>query len=403
MNIVAIISEYNPLHSGHIYQIKKIKNKFPDARIISIMSGNFVQRGEPAILNKITRTKFAIENGIDLVIQLPTIYSLQSAENFAFGGMKIINALNCVSHISFGVEIEDFTKLYNIAYFQYKNKDELNLLISKYMALGNSYASSYEMALLNLMNIKAEDNLFLSNNILALEYIKSSIKLNMNINFLPIQRKGSNYLCENLIDSKYNSATAIRKNILNGNINSIEDFIPKNIYEFIKKNDEFTSIESFFEILKYNILIHSKDLNNITGFEEGLDNLFGKNILTSKNIYEFINKCTSKRYSKSRIQRLILNYLLNISKDFVDQSIESPVNFIKILGFNKNGQEIIKYIKNTTDINIVTKNKDFKLNNPLDNNIYTLENKATDLYNINSKDYIREMQQKIYIKKEGYK
>lgn len=403
MNIVAIISEYNPLHSGHIYQIKKIKNKFPDARIISIMSGNFVQRGEPAILNKITRTKFAIENGIDLVIQLPTIYSLQSAENFAFGGMKIINALNCVSHISFGVEIEDFTKLYNIAYFQYKNKDELNLLISKYMALGNSYASSYEMALLNLMNIKAEDNLFLSNNILALEYIKSSIKLNMNINFLPIQRKGSNYLCENLIDSKYNSATAIRKNILNGNINSIEDFIPKNIYEFIKKNGEFTSIESFFEILKYNILIHSKDLNNITGFEEGLDNLFGKNILTSKNIYEFINKCTSKRYSKSRIQRLILNYLLNISKDFVDQSIESPVNFIKILGFNKNGQEIIKYIKNTTDINIVTKNKDFKLNNPLDNNIYTLENKATDLYNINSKDYIREMQQKIYIKKEGYK
>jgi len=100
MKTIAIISEYNPLHTGHLYQIKKIKEKFPQSKIVAIMSGNFVQRGEPAIFDKFLRAKYAIENGIDLIIQLPTIYSLQSAENFAFGGMKIIEAMNCIDYIS---------------------------------------------------------------------------------------------------------------------------------------------------------------------------------------------------------------------------------------------------------------------------------------------------------------
>ncbi|QQK07815.1 nucleotidyltransferase [Miniphocaeibacter halophilus] len=402
MKTIAIISEYNPLHTGHLYQIAKIKEKFPQSRILAIMSGNFVQRGEPAIFEKFLRTKYAIENGIDLVVQLPTIYSLQSAENFALGGVKIIKAINCIDYISFGVESENISELYEIAKTQVNKAKELSLLIERFMLTGKSYAASYKDATISLLDYKVDENIFLSNNILALEYIKSILKLNLNIELLPVLRQGNNYLEENLTDSNFNSATSIRNNILKGNIDEVLNFIPYLAKSDLKNYHRFTSLEDYFELLKYNILITKKDFYNITGYEEGLDNLFFKNIIKSKNMNEFIDYSISKRYKKGRIQRFILNYLLNIEKKFIDNSINTPVKFIKVLGLNNNGKSILKSIKKSSNLNIVTKNKDFILNDSLSKSQFDLEITSTDLYNIKNQLSTRELQKKVYIK-EDYK
>lgn len=402
MKTIAIISEYNPLHTGHLYQIKKIKEKFPKSNIIAIMSGNFVQRGEPAIFEKFIRAKYAIENGIDLVVQLPTIYSLQSAENFALGGVKVIKAMNCIDYISFGIENENIDDLYKIAKIQLDNKIKLKYLIKEFMNTGKSYAAAYKDATISLLGYKSKENVFLSNNILALEYIKSIINLNLNIKIFPVHRQGSNYLDEDIQDLQFNSATSIRKNILSGNINSILNYIPYLSINELKKLSNLASLEDYYSLLKFSILILKKDFYNITGYEEGLDKLFLKNIIKSKNINEFIELSVSKRYKKGRIQRFILNYLLSVNKNFVDNIVNSPVEFIKILGLNNNGKFILKKVKESSTLNIVTKNKDFKLEDKLNNILFNLEEIATDLYNINKQSYTRELQNKLYVK-EDYK
>lgn len=402
MKTIAIISEYNPLHTGHLYQIKKIKEKFPQSKIVAIMSGNFVQRGEPAIFDKFLRTKYAIENGIDLIVQLPTIYSLQSAENFAFGGMKIIEAMNCIDYISFGIENENLKDLYEIAKCQLDNTTKLSQLIKEIMTTGKSYAAAYKEATISLLGYIPKDDIFLSNNILALEYIKSIIKLDLNIGIIPVRRQGSNYLEENLLDLQFNSATSIRKNILSGNIDSILDYVPYLSSNELDKFSNLASLEDYYLLLKYCILILKKDFSNISGYEEGLDKLFFKNILKAKNIQEFIELSVSKRYKKGRIQRFILNYLLSIDKNLIDNSIDEPVKYIKVLGLNNKGKLILKEIKESSTLNIVTKNKDFKLEDELNRSLFNLEETATDLYNINKEFYTRELKNKLYIK-EDYK
>lgn len=402
MKIVGIISEYNPFHNGHLYQVKEIKKKIPNAKVISIMSGNFMQRGEPAFLNKNIRTKIAIDNGIDLIIQLPTLFSLQSAENFALGGIKILQAINCIDYISFGIESDNFASLLNIANTQLIEGIKLNYLIDKNMKNGKSYSVSYKDATMELLKNNTDENIFLSNNILALEYIKSVEKLNMKTEFLPIKRNGNNYLDEFIDDDKYASATSIRKNILSGNINQIKNHIPKISYDEINKYDNLKSIDEYFSILKYNLLVLNREMKNITGFEEGIDNLFIKNMIKSKNMKEFIELSISKRYKKGRIQRFVINYLLNIEKGFVDEVVKSPTNYIKILGFNNVGKEILRNIKKNSKVNLITKNKDFKPLSDLDKKLYDLENYSTNLYNLFNIKFISEYENSVYYK-EDYK
>lgn len=402
MNIVGIISEYNPFHNGHLYQVEEIRKRIPNAKIISIMSGNFMQRGEPAFLNKNIRAKLSVDNGVDLIIQLPTIYSLQSAENFALGGVKTLKAMNCIDYISFGIESDDFSDILDIANMQLLENEKLNYLINKNMKDGKSYSVSYKDATIELLNDSIDEDIFLSNNILALEYIKSVKKLNFKTRFLPIKRNGNNYLDEFIENDKFASATSIRKNILSGNINGIKNHIPKLSYDEIIKYKNLKTIDEYFSILKYNLIVINRDMKNITGYEEGIDNLFIKNIMKSRNMREFIEFSISKRYKKGRIQRFIINYLLNIEKNFVDEIVKSPSNFIKVLGFNENGKEILREIKNNSVINIITKNKDFKPLSDIDNKLYDLENYATNLYNISNNLYTSEYKNSIYYK-EDYK
>ncbi|MDO5018251.1 MAG: nucleotidyltransferase family protein [Lagierella massiliensis] len=378
MKNIAIISEYNPFHNGHQFQINEIKKKFPNSNVISIMSGNFVQRGEPSILNKFERCKNAIESGVDLVLQIPTIYSLQSAENFALGSFKILDSLNIVDYLSFGTETTDFFKLYEVGKIQFENKIKINQLITKFMSNGHSYPKAFEIATREIVHYDLK-NLFTSNNILALEYIKSKFKINSSIDFIPIIRRGSNYLDNEFKENIQPSATAIRNMVYNNKLYKIKDYVPEDTFDslsLVNKNPDF------FKILKYNFIILNKNHNKITGFEKGIDDLIKKNLKQTDNFDEFITKSKSKRYKEARLKRFILNDLLDIYKEFIDLSMRESPKFVQVLGFNHKGEKILREISNKSIVKLIVNKKDFNLEDELSKKMYSIEEKSTNLYNI---------------------
>ena len=239
MKTSGIIAEYNPFHLGHKYQINKIKKEL-NTNIISIMSGDFVQRGECAILDKYTRAKIAVNNGVDLVIELPFYYSLQSAENFAKGGISILNKLNIVDYLCFGFECEKKEDIIEIAKFQLKYKNEIEELLNYEMKLGKSYAVAYKDACIEINRkykvLEIQDDFFISNNILSIEYVKNLILSKSQITPFPIKRKGKNYNDEDYNSKDQLSASAIRKAIYENNFEKIETFIDKNTFNELKNS-----------------------------------------------------------------------------------------------------------------------------------------------------------------------
>ncbi|WP_288979299.1 nucleotidyltransferase family protein [uncultured Parvimonas sp.] len=398
MKVSGIISEYNPFHLGHKYQIDTLKNEL-DTFVISIMSGDFVQRGECAILDKYTRASLAVKNGVDLVIELPFYFSLQSAENFAKGGISILNKLNIVDYLCFGFECEKKEDILEIAKFQLKYKNEIEEFLNSEMKLGKSYAVAYKNACIeinkkyNVLEIK--DDFFISNNILSIEYVKNLILSNSKIIPFPIKRKGENYNSENYNSNEQLSASAIRKAIYENNFEKIENFIDKNTFEELKnsvKNNILPNEKNILEILKYNILINQINPENIVNYENGILNLIKKNMFTVNSIEELVEKIQSKRYKKVRIKRFIYNYLLNITNDIKEIYSKEP-EYISVLAFNKNGQELLKEMKNKSNLEIITTHKSSQNLSELQKNKFELEQNARKIYklftnNKNSTEFI---------------
>lgn len=322
---VAIVCEYNPFHFGHLHQIEQIKKIFPEANIVAIMSGNVVQRGDFSILDKLYKTKIALEYGIDCVIELPSVFSLQSAENFSYYAIKIIDNIGC-DYVSFGVEteIEDL-----ISYKDFLLENEANI---KQFILENKN-NSYNK---NIMEFSKQnytdhsDEIFKSNNILALEYMKSLDKLHSKCKILPIKRINSEYN-SNSIESISYSASSIRTNLM-----LLEEFkykIPYSTYKYLK-NNSIKANKKLLDILSYKLFVEKSELDNITGYEKGLDNLLSNAL--NENYDDFFENIKNKKYTKNRLQRLILNYILGVDKKFVDDIVNADIEAVRLLGFKKN-------------------------------------------------------------------
>lgn len=387
MKVSGIISEYNPFHLGHKYQIDTLKNEI-DTSVIAIMSGDFVQRGECAILDKYTRAKIAINNGIDLVIELPFFYSLQSAENFAKGGISILNKLNIVDYLCFGFECDKKEDIVKIANFQLQYKDEIEEILKYEMKLGNSYAVAYKNACVEINSkykiLELQDDFFISNNILSIEYVKNLILSNSKITPFPIKRKGKNYNDDNYRSNDQLSASAIRKAIYENNIEKIEKFIDKNTFVELSnslKNMTLPNEKIILEILKYNILLNQINPENIVNYENGILNLIKKNIHSVNSIEELAEKIQSKRYKKVRIKRFIYNYLLNINNK-TKEIYSKDIEYIIVLGFNKKGQELLKEIKNKTNLEIITTNKSTQNLSDFQKNKFEIEQKSRKIYKL---------------------
>lgn len=352
MKVLGIIAEYNPMHTGHIYHISKAKEITGCDTVIVIMSGSFTQQGNIAIINKFERAKQAIQNGVDLVIEIPSAFASSDAGNFAYKSVSILNDLN-VDAICFGAETDNIERLKLISEtLIYKDK-EIWIEIKNELKKGISFAKARNNSLNKFLN-EDDINIILSpNNILALEYLKTLKVLNSNIIPFAIHRE-SNFN-SHILENCYTSSTSIRKALENKcNLNDIQKYIPENVSKYLK-NNKIIFNNDFFEILKYKIISMSEnDLKEINGVSEGFENKLKKEICDSYSYDEFLFKTKSKRYELSRIKRILVNILLNISKDDFNLLKENNSNYAHILAFNHDKKDLLSHISNTSNIPVIS-------------------------------------------------
>lgn len=352
MKVLGIIAEYNPMHTGHIYHISKAKEITGCDTVIVIMSGSFTQQGNIAIINKFERAKQAIQNGADLVIEIPSAFASSDAGNFAYKSVSILNDLN-VDAICFGAETDNIERLKLISEtLIYKDK-EIWIEIKNELKKGISFAKARNTSLNKFLN-EDDINIILSpNNILALEYLKTLKVLNSNIIPFAIHRE-SNFN-SHILENCYTSSTSIRKTLENKcNLNDIQKYIPENVSKYLK-NNKIIFNNDFFEILKYKIIsMNENDLKEINGVSEGIENKLKKEICNSYSYDEFLFEIKSKRYELSRIKRILVNILLNISKDDFKLLKENNSNYAHILAFNHDKKDLLSHISNTSNIPVIS-------------------------------------------------
>lgn len=369
MNITGIITEYNPFHNGHKFHLEESKKQTKSDGTICIMSGNFVQRGGPAIIDKWKRTEMALSNGVDLIIELPTFYAVSSAEFFAKGAVSILNSLNIVNNLFFGSEIGDAKALSEIAKVLVSEDKRFQNILKENLSLGLTFAKAREKSLIEYLNSSEINNIITSsNNILGIEYIKAILKLNSSINPVALKREGSNYNDKSLSQT-FSSATSIREVLKNtSNIEDLKNIIPLESYEVFSKLQEqdyrFTFEEEMFKYIKYKIQTNCVNFNNLYEVTEGLDNKIIKEISSSNSLHEFILKIKSKRYTYSKISRILTHIYLGLDNDYFKDIANENNLYVRVLGFNKTGREILSLIKANSSIPLITKVPRFT-NNPL--------------------------------------
>ncbi|MDU6792055.1 MAG: nucleotidyltransferase family protein [Anaerococcus sp.] len=380
MKIASIIAEYNPFHKGHAYQINKIKEDYTDF-IVVIMSGSFVQRGEPAIINKYERARQAVNNGASLVLELPLPYATSNAEIFALGAINILNSMGIVHRLYFGSE-DELEVLRSLQEKINKNFDEAKL--KKYLSEGKSFIRSRELAM-DFLTEEENEILKRPNNILGMEYLRSLTKLNSNIDPYSIKRKNVNHNDDFSLDG-FASASHIRRLAYEGA--DVSRFLPG--YDLVVEN----SFENYFDIFRYKMISEKINFSDYFDYEEGLENRILEN-LDATNFHDLIEKVHSKRHSRSRIKRLIIEILLDIKKDLIKNSFEDP--YTRVLACDERGLEIFKKSKNKNKIYSFKSFYDTSsgiTKEMLDNEIL-----ASDLYNIkNGKiktDFTREVYKKL--------
>ena len=361
MNITGIITEYNPFHLGHKYHLEKSKKDTSSDATICIMSGNFVQRGEPALLDKFNRAEIAVKNGVDLVIELPLIFSVSSAEFFSSGACRILDKTSVVNSLYFGSEHGDIEDLLGIAKVLNNEDKNFNSILKKNLSIGLPFYKAREETLYEIIpNIREKNILNNSNNILAIEYIRALEQLNSKIEPVTLKRLGSNYN-DTTINNNFASATSIRKklNSSNNNISSIKDVIPIETYNhlnsLVKDNYDFVYPEDTFDYIKYKLLTEGHNLKNIFDVCEGLDNKILKELNSSSSLSELILNTKSKRYSYTRISRLLLQFFLGFENYKTEKLLKGTPDYIRPLAFNETGCKILKEIKKKGNVRIITK------------------------------------------------
>lgn len=357
--ITGIITEYNPFHKGHEYHLKNAKCDTNTNCIVCVMSGNFMQRGIPSIIDKWKRAEMAIKNGVDLVLELPLVYSISSAEHFAFGSVSLLNSLGIIDYLYFGSEEGTISTLKEIAEtlvyepLKYRNllKDNLKSGLPFHLSRANAL-SCY------LKNNKTLDILSNSNNILGIEYIKALISLNSSIIPKTLKREGSSYNDVNL-SSSFSSATSIRKHLKENSLSEISDTLTKASYDILQdlrtSNYPFVFEEDMFKFIKYKLFTNDKSLLNLPDVSEGLENKILQEIIHANSINELILNSKSKRYTYTRISRILAQCFLNLEDFNLLDLCKTNTPYIRILAFNSIGRNILKEMKSKSNNTIITK------------------------------------------------
>lgn len=380
MKAVGLVTEYNPFHNGHLYHLNKAMELTGADISVAVMSGDFVQRGEPAVLDKYTRTSMALNSGVNLVVELPVNYAVSSAESFAAGALKVLDYVKADS-IAFGSESGDIERLSKLAHILCDNEDTLYKEISKYTANGISYAAARQKVVEKLTDKDTAAMLTSSNNILAVEYLKAIIKNNYAIKPYTVQRQGDSYN-DTDIRSEYASATALRENLKADNIS---EYIPVKAGLILSSNTNYIYPDDITEALFTRLL----DILFASNYDK---NVFIENVMqypdVSKEIagrlyksamdmitrtvpqrseskdnwaFSFGSLCEhikTKEVPLSRIKRALVRITLGLDKKHMEKYSNAP--YIRVLGFDKKGQEYLSYIRKTVEVPLITKTADYK-------------------------------------------
>ena len=380
MKAVGLVTEYNPFHNGHLYHLNKAMELTGADISVAVMSGDFVQRGEPAVLDKYTRTSMALNSGVNLVVELPVNYAVSSAESFATGALKVLDHIKADS-IAFGSESGDIEGLSELAHILCDNEDMLYKEISKYTANGISYAAARQKTVEKLTDKDTAEMLTSSNNILAVEYLKAIIKNKYAIKPYTIKRQGDSYN-DTDIRSEYASATALRENLKADNIS---EYIPVKAGLILSSNTNYIYPDDITEALFTRLLdilfISSYDKNafieNVMQYPDVSKEIAGRLYKSAMDMitrtvpqrseskdnwtFSFGSLCEhikTKEVPLSRIKRALVRITLGLDKKHMEKYANEP--YIRVLGFDKKGQEYLSYIRKTVEVPLITKTADYK-------------------------------------------
>lgn len=380
MKAVGLVTEYNPFHNGHLYHLNKAMELTGADISVAVMSGDFVQRGEPAVLDKYTRTSMALNSGVNLVVELPVNYAVSSAESFAAGALKVLDYVKADS-IAFGSESGDIERLSKLAHILCDNEDTLYKEISKYTANGISYAAARQKVVEKLTDKDTAAMLTSSNNILAVEYLKAIIKNNYAIKPYTVQRQGDSYN-DTDIRSEYASATALRENLKADNIS---EYIPVKAGLILSSNtnyiypDDITeaSFTRLLDILFASNYDKNVFIENVMQYPDVSKEIAGRlyksvmDMITrtvpqgaeskDNGMFSFGSLCEhikTKEVPLSRIKRALVKITLGLDKKHMEKYSNAP--YIRVLGFDKKGQEYLSYIRKTVEVPLITKTADYK-------------------------------------------
>ena len=365
MPVAGIIAEYNPFHNGHLYQIKAVKEAMPDTPIVVAMSGNFLQRGEPACLDKWTRAKLALQNGADLVVEMPVSACVQPADRFAFNGVQILASLG-VSDLFFGAEHAEydfakFARLVKEAHGEFKTYNE-------------SYAATFQKAVTEKIGHPVDS----PNDLLGLAYAKANLKLGEPLKLHPIQRKQAGYHDLTLKKGTIASASAIRSHYAKGELATLTRYLPQESAQALR-TQKLLYWDDFFPYLKYKLLASSpEELQNIYGMAEGIEYRLKDQLERAKptvTFDEWLKAVKTKRFTYTRLSRLACAILLNLTPKEVAEYNEQP--YLRILGFDQAGQEVLRQAKKTSTCELIAKvSQDDK------NKAYRVDYRAGKIYQL---------------------
>ncbi len=399
MSVVGIIAEYNPLHNGHTHHLEYARKMTSSQSCVCVLSSNFVQRGEPALISKWARTKMALSSGADLVLELPSAFSCASAEYFASGAVSILNSLGIIDYLSFGSEVGNIEDLQIAAEILAYEEDDFKENLRQELDKGLSFAVARQAALKSVLAQRAGynventiDAINKPNNILGIEYLKAIKRFNSSMKPVTILRKGQGY---NSLDrtSSFSSATAIRHHLKESPDKALinnDPFMQSNMSEACL-DILFQEIESgrtpvfpnnFTDILLHSL--RSMPLNSIASLPymgEGLENRLKKAAIESVSFDDIVNKVVTSRYPASRIKRILFSLLTGMTEEFLNElKVNGYAQYIRVLGFNDAGRDLLSSMKKSASLPLLVKPANFlKLEN-LAKKLFEHEIRATDAY-----------------------
>ena len=398
MKLLGLITEYNPFHNGHLYHLNKAKEITNADGVVCIMNGNFMQRGKASILNKWSRTEMALENGIDIVIELPFIFGIRSAEYFASASIQLLSSLD-IDYFVFGSESGDIKSLKSTAEILIKESSYFKKRLKIYLKNGNSFPEAREKAIVDYLdsdnNYKIKDTIKdivnKPNNILGIEYLKAIIKQKSKLKSFTIKRSGAEYHSDK-INKKIASATAIRKLINENKLEKVKNLIPEESFNILIKELKNNLLPIQEEILGNFILTRLRQLtiNNLQDYLE-INEDFARRInnasYISGNYEELFENISTRLFTNTRIQRNLLYILFDLKKKSIKKLDRLGPLYARVLGFKSQSQDILSYLNKKSKIEIITqvanylKSPDINHNNPLIQELsYDLI--ATDIYSL---------------------